>query len=158
MVTCSFGGMCRIETYPQLIEAQRADDQINIRDYLGEIHHHAHDVRSRRTACEAVYAVGDKHYRKHEQHPAVLRHEPVHLGAVTRLGRDSLEEIASELRLEYIHMEEVKDISTLTENIITDAQYEAQLREDTKNKKDTYFYLIPVLMMLLIGENLLFRR
>jgi Ca-activated chloride channel family protein len=78
--------------------------------------------------------------------------------AVTRLGRDSLEEIASELRLEYIHMEEVKDISYLTETIITDAQYEAQLREDTKNKKDTYFYWIPVLMMLLIGENLLFRR
>lgn len=78
--------------------------------------------------------------------------------AITRYGGASLDEIASELRLEYIHMEEVDDISYLTKKIITDAQYEAQLREDTKNKKDTYFYLLPVLMMLIISESLLFRR
>ena len=78
--------------------------------------------------------------------------------AVSCIGEDSLEEIASKMGVEYIHMEEVDDIDDTVEAIIDDAIYEAELKDDIENKEDTYFYVIPVLMVLLVGEILLFRK
>ena len=78
--------------------------------------------------------------------------------AVSCIGEESLEAIASKMGVEYIHMEEVDDIDDTVESIITDAKYEAELREDVENKDDTYFYVLPVLMVLLVSEILLFRK
>ncbi len=78
--------------------------------------------------------------------------------AVSCIGEESLEAIASKMGVEYIHMEEVDDIDDTVESIITDAKYEAELREDVENKDDTYFYMLPVLMVLLVSEILLFRK
>ena len=78
--------------------------------------------------------------------------------AVSCIGEESLEAIASKMGVEYIHMEEVNDLDDTVESIITDAKYEAELREDVENKDDTYFYVLPVLMILLVSEILLFRK
>lgn len=78
--------------------------------------------------------------------------------AVSCIGEDSLETIASKIGVEYIHMEEVDDIDEVVEAIIADAAYEAELREDTENKEDTYYYVLPVLMLLMVSEILLFRK
>jgi Ca-activated chloride channel family protein len=78
--------------------------------------------------------------------------------AISCIGEDCLETIASKIGIEYIHMEEVDDIDDVVESIITDAKYEASLRDDVENKEDTYFYGLPVLMSLLIIEILLFRK
>lgn len=78
--------------------------------------------------------------------------------AVSCIGEESLETIASKIGIEYIHMEEVDDVDDVVESIITDAKYEASLRDDVENKEDTYYYGLPVLMSLLIIEILLFRK
>ena len=78
--------------------------------------------------------------------------------AVSCIGEESLETIASKIGIEYIHMEEVDDIEDVVESIITDAKYEAALRDDVENKDDTYFYGLPVLLILFVSEILLFRK
>jgi Ca-activated chloride channel family protein len=78
--------------------------------------------------------------------------------AVSCIGEDSLETIASKIGVEYIHMEEVDDIEDVVESVITDAKYEAALRDDVENKDDTYFYGLPVLLILFVSEILLFRK
>lgn len=78
--------------------------------------------------------------------------------AVSCIGEESLETIASKIGVEYIHMEDVDDIEDVVESIITDAKYEAALRDDVENKDDTYFYGLPVLLILFVSEILLFRK
>lgn len=78
--------------------------------------------------------------------------------AVTCIGEESLESIASKTGLEYIHMEEVDDLEDVVDHVIEDATYEAELRDDVENKEDTYYYILPVLMILLVSELMMFRK
>lgn len=78
--------------------------------------------------------------------------------AVSCIGEESLESIASKVGLEYVHMEDVDDLEDIVDHVIEDATYEAELRDDVENKEDTYYYVLPILMILLVSELMMFRK
>ncbi|MCR4901349.1 MAG: VWA domain-containing protein [Butyrivibrio sp.] len=72
--------------------------------------------------------------------------------AVSCIDEDNLLQIATDLGVSYIHVNTYSDVDAVIGEALTNAETVTDTREGIENYDDTYFYLVPVLMVLLLGE------
>ena len=77
--------------------------------------------------------------------------------AVSKLDESNLQQVASDLGVEYIHVTDKKDVDSIIANALANAENVEDTHEGLANYEDTYYYLVPVLIVLLLGEVLLSR-
>lgn len=77
--------------------------------------------------------------------------------AVSKLDESNLQQVASDLGVEYIHVTDKKDVDSIIANALANAENVEDTQEGLANYEDTYYYLVPVLIVLLLGEVLLSR-
>lgn len=77
--------------------------------------------------------------------------------AVSKIDESTLKTIASDLDIDYIHMEDTDNVKYMVESIKNGSSLTIE-KSDTVSYKDTYFYYAIPLLIMLIFEAVLFIR
>lgn len=78
--------------------------------------------------------------------------------AISKLDETTLRQLSDDLEVPYIHVTEDTDVDAVIKDDLLQAQTVIEEREDLTNYEDTYFYLVPVLLALLMAELFLFKE
>ena len=78
--------------------------------------------------------------------------------AITRLDMDSLNDLADELEIECIQMENRKDVSDVIGKAVANAEEIMANRDDLDNYDDIYYMFVPGFMIMLLAVFLLFKE
>ena len=78
--------------------------------------------------------------------------------AVSKIDEKTLQTIAGDLGVSYLHVKNTKDVEETVAAELLSARKITEKTEGLVNYEDTYFYLLPFLMALLIAELLLIRE
>ena len=77
--------------------------------------------------------------------------------AISCIDEDNLIQLSGDLGVEYVHITKPSDVDGILQEALTNSELVTDTRDGLENYEDTYYYLVPVLLILLLCE-LLFSR
>ena len=86
-----------------------------------------------------------------------VRDHQTYKDAISCLDEKNLRQIASDLNIDYIHVQQKKDVDMIITQALRETADITDLKKGTDNYEDTYYYLIPPILILVMIEAFFFR-
>jgi len=77
--------------------------------------------------------------------------------AISYMDETNLNQIASDLGVSYIHVTDKTEVDAVIESALMNSENVTDTRDGIENYDDTYYYLVPVLIILLLCEIIISR-